>query len=178
MHPQSSPPCLLPACLTAKTRERHASPSLIGVGVGIGIGIGISQCWYHDSIFPYHADHICQHAQLSIIYQHVVSIQRGLDRYESLTYASQSCRPPTMKPLQHFNSSQPISSIIMSNLDVKSDIQPAVATSYSQVACIGAGFSAIGVGSSLKRWYGITDITFFERRESSGGTWLANNYPG
>jgi cation diffusion facilitator CzcD-associated flavoprotein CzcO len=66
----------------------------------------------------------------------------------------------------------------MSTTEVKSDIQPAAATSYSQVACIGAGFSAIGVGSSLKRWYGITDITFFERRESSGGTWLANNYPG
>jgi cation diffusion facilitator CzcD-associated flavoprotein CzcO len=66
----------------------------------------------------------------------------------------------------------------MSNLDAKSNIQPAVPTSYSQVACIGAGFSAIGVGSSLKRWYGITDVTFFERRESSGGTWLANNYPG
>jgi hypothetical protein len=45
----------------AKTGERHAWPSLIGVGVGLGIGI--SQCWYHDSIFPYHADHICQHAQ-------------------------------------------------------------------------------------------------------------------
>jgi hypothetical protein len=45
------------------TRERHGL-----IGVGVGIGIGISQCCYHDSIFPYHADHICQHAQLSIIY--------------------------------------------------------------------------------------------------------------
>jgi hypothetical protein len=81
-------------------------------------------------------------------------------------------------PFQHFQSSQPPSSTTMSNLEAKSDIQPDVPTSYSQVACIGAGFSAIGVGSSLKRWYGITDITFFERRESSGGTWLANNYPG
>jgi hypothetical protein len=54
-------PSILNQRRPAKTRERHAWPSLIGVGVGIGIGI--SQCCYHDSIFPYHADHICQHAQ-------------------------------------------------------------------------------------------------------------------
>ncbi|KAG5977502.1 hypothetical protein E4U55_006745 [Claviceps digitariae] len=49
---------------------------------------------------------------------------------------------------------------------------------YSQFACIGSGFSAIGLGASLKRWYGITDIRFFERHSDLGGTWLANKYPG
>lgn len=49
---------------------------------------------------------------------------------------------------------------------------------YSQVACIGAGFSGIGVAANLYRWYGITDVELFERRAASGGTWYANTYPG
>lgn len=53
-----------------------------------------------------------------------------------------------------------------------------VITTYSQVACIGAGFSGIGVGATLYRWYGITDVQLFERRASAGGTWYANTYPG
>ncbi|KYK59859.1 hypothetical protein DCS_00993 [Drechmeria coniospora] len=49
---------------------------------------------------------------------------------------------------------------------------------YSQFACIGSGFSAIGLGATLKRWYGITDVRFFERHEDLGGTWFVNTYPG
>ena len=52
------------------------------------------------------------------------------------------------------------------------------AASYSQFACIGAGLSAIGLGATLKRWYGITDVRFFERHDDLGGTWHANTYPG
>ncbi|OIW22691.1 FAD/NAD(P)-binding domain-containing protein [Coniochaeta ligniaria NRRL 30616] len=50
--------------------------------------------------------------------------------------------------------------------------------SYSQFACIGTGFSAIGLGATLKRWYGITDVRFFERHLQLGGTWFVNQYPG
>lgn len=50
--------------------------------------------------------------------------------------------------------------------------------SYSQFACIGSGFSAIGLGATLKRWYGITDVRFFERHGDLGGTWFTNQYPG
>ena len=50
--------------------------------------------------------------------------------------------------------------------------------SYSQFACIGTGFSAIALGATLKRWYGITDICFFERHKQLGGTWFVNKYPG
>ncbi|VUC20087.1 unnamed protein product, partial [Clonostachys rosea] len=49
---------------------------------------------------------------------------------------------------------------------------------YSQFACIGTGFSAICLGATLKRWYGITDIQFFERYSELGGTWFTNTYPG
>ncbi|KAF5635754.1 ACB 4-hydroxyacetophenone monooxygenase [Fusarium sp. NRRL 52700] len=51
-------------------------------------------------------------------------------------------------------------------------------SSYSQFACIGAGFSGIALGATLKRWYGITDVRFFERQSDLGGTWYANKYPG
>ncbi|KAI1292952.1 hypothetical protein F5Y03DRAFT_375150 [Xylaria venustula] len=50
--------------------------------------------------------------------------------------------------------------------------------SYSRFACIGAGFSGIGLGATLKRWYGITDIQFFERQNELGGAWYINQYPG
>lgn len=49
---------------------------------------------------------------------------------------------------------------------------------YSQFGCIGSGFSAIGLGATLKRWYGLSDIQFFERHSDLGGTWWANKYPG
>ncbi|CAI4212020.1 unnamed protein product [Parascedosporium putredinis] len=49
--------------------------------------------------------------------------------------------------------------------------------SYSQFACIGAGVSAIALGATLKRWYGIDDVRFFERHDKLGGTWHANTYP-
>lgn len=49
---------------------------------------------------------------------------------------------------------------------------------YSQFACVGTGFSAIGLGATLKRWYGIGDIKFFERHSDLGGTWFINQYPG
>lgn len=51
-------------------------------------------------------------------------------------------------------------------------------TSYSRFACIGSGFSAIGLGATLKRWYGIDDVRFFEKHSELGGTWFANQYPG
>ncbi|KAB5578092.1 hypothetical protein GE09DRAFT_1168778 [Coniochaeta sp. 2T2.1] len=50
--------------------------------------------------------------------------------------------------------------------------------SFSQFACIGSGFSAICLGATLKRWYGITDVRFFEKHSQLGGTWFANQYPG
>lgn len=49
---------------------------------------------------------------------------------------------------------------------------------YSEFACIGSGFSAIGLGATLKRWYGKGDIRFFERSAQLGGTWYNNQYPG
>lgn len=49
---------------------------------------------------------------------------------------------------------------------------------YSQFACVGAGFSGIALGATLKRWYNNTDIRLFERHSSYGGTWYANKYPG
>lgn len=52
------------------------------------------------------------------------------------------------------------------------------AVSYSQFACVGTGFSAIGLGATLQRWYGIDDIAFFEKHEKLGGTWFINQYPG
>ena len=53
--------------------------------------------------------------------------------------------------------------------------QPA---SYSQFACVGTGFSAIGLGATLKRWYNIDDVVFFEQESKLGGTWFINQYPG
>ncbi|KND86224.1 Baeyer-Villiger monooxygenase [Tolypocladium ophioglossoides CBS 100239] len=45
------------------------------------------------------------------------------------------------------------------------------AVGYSQFACIGSGVSAIALGATLKRWYGITDVHFFERHSALGGTY-------
>ena len=50
--------------------------------------------------------------------------------------------------------------------------------SYSQIACVGAGLSAVALGATLKRWYNLEDIHFFERHPTSGGTWYINTYPG
>lgn len=50
--------------------------------------------------------------------------------------------------------------------------------SYTQFACIGSGFSGIGLGATLQRWYGIKDFRLFERNDQVGGTWLVNKYPG
>jgi cation diffusion facilitator CzcD-associated flavoprotein CzcO len=50
--------------------------------------------------------------------------------------------------------------------------------SFSQIACVGAGLSAVALGATLKRWYGLDDIHFFERHPTSGGTWYINSYPG
>lgn len=49
---------------------------------------------------------------------------------------------------------------------------------YTKVACVGTGLSAIALGATLKRWYGIEDIRFFEKQPTSGGTWWINQYPG
>ncbi|OJD13591.1 hypothetical protein AJ78_05960 [Emergomyces pasteurianus Ep9510] len=51
-------------------------------------------------------------------------------------------------------------------------------SSYTRVACIGAGASGIGLGATLKRWYNFDDIRFFDHHPDSGGTWWANRYPG
>ncbi|RCI09534.1 hypothetical protein L249_3927 [Ophiocordyceps polyrhachis-furcata BCC 54312] len=50
--------------------------------------------------------------------------------------------------------------------------------SYSQFVCVGAGFSGIALGATLKRWYGIDNVRFFERHADLGGTWFINTYPG
>jgi cation diffusion facilitator CzcD-associated flavoprotein CzcO len=50
--------------------------------------------------------------------------------------------------------------------------------SYSQIACVGTGLSAIALGATLKRWYSLEDIRFFEREREAGGTWNINRYPG
>ncbi|KAL4958676.1 flavin-containing monooxygenase [Aspergillus stella-maris] len=50
--------------------------------------------------------------------------------------------------------------------------------SYSQIACVGAGLSAVALGATLKRWYNLDDIRFFERHPGTGGTWYINTYPG
>ncbi|KAK3390648.1 monooxygenase [Podospora didyma] len=52
------------------------------------------------------------------------------------------------------------------------------APGYSQFACIGAGFSGVGLGATLKRWYGLSDIRIFERENDVGGVWQINQYPG
>ncbi len=52
------------------------------------------------------------------------------------------------------------------------------AVTYSQFACIGSGFSAIALGATLKRWYNLDDIAFFERHSDLGGTWFISQYPG
>lgn len=49
---------------------------------------------------------------------------------------------------------------------------------FTQFASIGTGFSAIGLGATLQRWYGLDDIQFFDRQSDLGGTWFANSYPG
>jgi cation diffusion facilitator CzcD-associated flavoprotein CzcO len=51
-------------------------------------------------------------------------------------------------------------------------------TTYSRFACIGTGLSGIGLGATLKRWYNLDDIHYFERQRQPGGTWLQNQYPG
>ncbi|KAJ5626451.1 Flavoprotein [Penicillium herquei] len=56
--------------------------------------------------------------------------------------------------------------------------QKVIVPSYSQIACIGTGASAIALGATLKRWYQMDDIRFFERNGDSGGTWHINSYPG
>lgn len=58
------------------------------------------------------------------------------------------------------------------------NLKTGAAVSYSQFACVGTGFSAIGLGATLQRWYGIDNIAFFEKFENLGGTWFINQYPG
>ncbi|PYH91801.1 dimethylaniline monooxygenase, partial [Aspergillus ellipticus CBS 707.79] len=50
--------------------------------------------------------------------------------------------------------------------------------SYSQIACVGTGLTAVALGATLQRWYGLDDIHFFDRHPTSGGTWSINSYPG
>jgi len=55
---------------------------------------------------------------------------------------------------------------------------PRLTLTLAQFACIGTGFSAICLGATLQRWYGITSIRFFDRAASLGGTWTVNQFPG
>ncbi|CAP71610.1 uncharacterized protein PODANS_6_450 [Podospora anserina S mat+] len=55
---------------------------------------------------------------------------------------------------------------------------PPTTATYTQFACIGAGFSGIGLGATLKLKHNITDIRIFEREAELGGTWHLNQYPG
>ncbi|KAF8251677.1 monooxygenase [Wilcoxina mikolae CBS 423.85] len=48
----------------------------------------------------------------------------------------------------------------------------------STIVCIGAGMSGIALGAHLKLSYGFTDVHFYEREASIGGTWWLNTYPG
>lgn len=50
--------------------------------------------------------------------------------------------------------------------------------SFSQIACVGTGLSAVALGATLKRWYDLEDIRFFDRHPNNGGTWYINTYPG
>ncbi|KAK0737907.1 hypothetical protein B0T18DRAFT_394300 [Schizothecium vesticola] len=50
--------------------------------------------------------------------------------------------------------------------------------SYTQFACIGAGFSGICLGATLRRWHNITSLRLFDASPSLGGTWFLNRYPG
>jgi cation diffusion facilitator CzcD-associated flavoprotein CzcO len=45
------------------------------------------------------------------------------------------------------------------------------------VGIVGAGFGGVGMGIKLRQ-AGIEDFTIFDRRDSVGGTWYANTYPG
>lgn len=56
------------------------------------------------------------------------------------------------------------------------DASPAIP--YTQFACVGTGFSGVGLGATLRRWYGTSDVHFFDRNAGLGGTWHANRYPG
>lgn len=58
------------------------------------------------------------------------------------------------------------------------DAPPASVVLYTQFACVGTGFSGIGLGATLRRWYQTGDVHFFERNAELGGTWHANRYPG
>ncbi|KAI9376741.1 monooxygenase [Aspergillus egyptiacus] len=60
----------------------------------------------------------------------------------------------------------------------KPDPKSTAGRSYSQIACVGTGLSAIALGATLKRWYSLDDIRFFDRDSDCGGTWHANTYPG
>lgn len=67
----------------------------------------------------------------------------------------------------------------LSSADITLTMLPMSDTpSYSQIACIGTGLSAIALGATLQRWYGFEDIRFFDRHPASGGTWYTNSYPG
>ncbi len=51
------------------------------------------------------------------------------------------------------------------------------ATTSSDIAIIGAGFSGLGMAIRLKQ-RGITDFALFEQSAGVGGTWRDNHYPG
>ncbi|KAL4953197.1 hypothetical protein BDW69DRAFT_184704 [Aspergillus filifer] len=65
-----------------------------------------------------------------------------------------------------------------SNTNTKNALPAIPVPSYSQIACAGAGISGIALGATLKRWYDMDDIRYFERHSDCGGTWHISSYPG
>ncbi|RDW70957.1 hypothetical protein BP6252_07520 [Coleophoma cylindrospora] len=53
-----------------------------------------------------------------------------------------------------------------------------MATKYSDIVIIGAGFSGIGLACQLQRKLGYTDYVIYDRASDYGGAWSANKYPG
>lgn len=49
-----------------------------------------------------------------------------------------------------------------------------MASVYSDVVIIGAGFSGINLACQLRRKLGFTDYVIYDRAPSFGGTWAAN----
>ena len=59
-----------------------------------------------------------------------------------------------------------------------SESKPTIPPHFSEIVCIGAGFSGICLAIQLKKKYGFTDIQLYDRNATHSGTWEANRYPG
>ncbi|PWW75942.1 putative monooxygenase [Tuber magnatum] len=63
-------------------------------------------------------------------------------------------------------------------MDSKTSSTPSPPPRYNEVVCVGAGLSALSLGSQLQIQYNLTDFHIYEKNEGIGGTWWANTYPG